>query len=72
MEQTLIRLLKLGYDLNDFYVITIHPEHYDNEVILQGHNTPERLLKYTQLGYSFKVVSIGLEASNNKIKINLT
>ena len=72
MEKTLIRLLKLGYDLNDFYVITINPAHYAEEITLQGHNTPEKLLKYTQLGYSFKVVSIGFQAENNKIKINLT
>jgi hypothetical protein len=72
MEQKLIRLLKLDYDLDDFYVITITPDHYPEEITLQGHNTPEKLLKYTQLGYSFKAVSIGFEAVNNKIKINLT
>jgi hypothetical protein len=72
MEKALIRLLKLGYDLDDFYVITINPEHYPEEITLQGHNTPEKLLKYTQLGYSFKVVGIGFQAEKNKIKINLT
>jgi len=72
MEQTLIRLLKLGYDLNDFYVITINPEHYAEEITLQGHCTPEKLLKYTQLGYSFESVSIGFTCIKEKIKINLT
>jgi hypothetical protein len=72
MEQTLIRLFKLGYDLDDFYVITINPDNYAEVITLQGSNTPEKLLKYTQLGYSFKAVSIGFEAVNNKIKINLT
>ena len=72
MEQTLIILLKLDYDLNDFYVITFHPDYCPEEITLQGRNTPEKLLKYTQLGYSFKVTSVALEAENNKIKINLT
>lgn len=72
MEQTLIRLLKLGYDLNDFYSITINPDYYPEQITLQGHNTPEKLIKYTQLEYLFKDNSISLQAVNNQIKITLT
>lgn len=72
MEQTIIKLLKLNYDLDDFYSITINPEGYSNTICLQGNFTPEKLSKYTELGYSFKVASIGFQAFNDKIKINLT
>jgi hypothetical protein len=72
MEQKLIELLKLNYNLDDFYSITINPDYHDRQITLQGHNTPEKLLKYTQLGYSFGNYHIGFTASNNKITINLT
>ena len=72
MEQTLIRLLKLNYNLDDFYVISINPDYHDREITLQGHNSAEKLLKYTQLGYSFKPDGVSLTATNNKITINLT
>lgn len=72
MEQRIIRLLKLNFNLDDFYSITLNPEHYAEEITLQGHCTPEKLLKYTQLGYSFESVSIGLSCTKEKIKINLT
>jgi hypothetical protein len=72
MEQTLIRLLKLNFDLDDFYSISIHPEHYPAEIVLQGHPTPEKLLKYTQLGYSFISSDNGKFSSTiNKISITL-
>ena len=69
MEQRLIRLLKLNFNLDDFYAITLNPEHYAEEITLQGHCTPEKLLKYTQLGYSFESVSIGFTCIKEKIKI---
>ena len=72
MEQKLIELLKLNYDLDDFYSITINPDYHDRQITLQGNSTPEKLLKYTQLGYSFGTYHIGFTASNNKITINLT
>jgi hypothetical protein len=72
MEKKLIELLKLNYDLDDFYAITINPDYHDTQITLQGHNTPEKLLKYTQLGYSFKPDNFGLTASINKTTINLT
>jgi hypothetical protein len=72
MEQRIIRLLKLNFNLDDFYAITLNPEHYAEEITLQGSCTPEKLLKYTQMGYSFQSVSIGVTCTKEKIKINLT
>lgn len=71
MEQTIIRLLKLNFNLDDFYSITINPEHYAEEITLQGTCTPEKLLKYTQLGYCFESASLGFSCIKDKIKINL-
>ena len=72
MEKTIIRLLKMDFNLDDFYAITFNPEHYPEEITLQGTCTPDKLLKYTQLGYSFENVSIGFTCTKEKIKINLT
>lgn len=71
MEQRLIRLLKLDYDLDDFYSITLNPEHYPEEITLQGTCTPDKLVKYTQLGYSFSNNDNGFTCTKEKIKINL-
>jgi hypothetical protein len=72
MEETLIKLLKMDFNLDDFYSILINPKHYPEEITLQGHSSPEKLLKYTQLGYSFTNSHIGFSCTKNKIKINLT
>jgi hypothetical protein len=75
MEQTLIKLLKMNFNLDDFYSITINPEYYPEVMTLQGDNTPEKLLKYTQLGFSFETNHFSsqcLTAIKEKIKINLT
>lgn len=71
MEQTLINLLKLNFDLDDFYSITIHPEHHPERIFLQGHPTPEKLLKYTKLGFTFSGDEDKLVATNNRIRITL-
>ena len=71
MEQTIIKLLKLNFDLDDFYVITFNPSFYQEEITLQGNCTPEKLLKYTQLGYSFESNTNGFTSTKEKIKINL-
>ena len=71
MEQTLIRLLKMNFNLDDFYSITMNPEWYPEVLTLQGDSTPEKLLKYTQLGFSFTTTHC-LTATKEKIKINLT
>ncbi len=72
MEKTIIKLLKLNFDLDDFYSITINPEFYPEEIILQGHNSPESLLKYTKLGFSFIVGDNNrFVATKDKIRITL-
>ena len=53
MEQTLIKLLKLNFDLDDFYCITIYPDYQAEQLLLQGRPSPEKLLKYTKLGFVF-------------------
>ena len=72
MEQTIIALLKLNFDLNDFYSITINPEHYPEVITLQGHNSPESLSKYTKLGFSFTIGDNDrFVATKDKIRITL-
>lgn len=71
MEQTLINLLKLNFDLDDFYSISIHPEYHPENVLLQGTPTPEKLLKYTKLGYDFTMENDKLVATKNRIRITL-
>ena len=53
MEKTIIDLIKLNFDLDDFYSITIHPNHYEETTLLQGNPCSEKLLKYTKLGFVF-------------------
>ncbi len=72
MEQTLIRLLKLNFDLDDFYSITISPSNYPEQITLQGWGTPETLLKYTKLGFTFDNNGSRLESNVNKVRIVLT
>jgi hypothetical protein len=72
MEQILIKVLKLNFDLDDFYSITINPEHYPEIITLQGHPSPEKLLKYTNLGFSFSTGDNNrLVATKDKIRITL-
>jgi hypothetical protein len=71
MEQILINLLKLNFDLDDFYSITIHPDYHPERIFLQGKPTPEKLLKYTKLGYAFIGDEDKLVATNNRIRIIL-
>lgn len=71
MEKTLINLLKLNFNLDDFYAITINPDFYPESVTLQGHSNPEVLSKYTKLGYSFVSNDNGFTATKDRIKINL-
>jgi hypothetical protein len=72
MEQILIKVLKLNFDLDDFYSITINPEHYPEIITLQGHPSPEKLLKYTSLGFSFSTGDNNrLVATKEKIRITL-
>jgi hypothetical protein len=69
METNLIQLLKLGLDLDDFFAITIYKE----DVRLLGFNKDEKLVKYSKLGYEFKLTpSNHLEANKNNIVITLT
>jgi hypothetical protein len=70
MEQIILRLLKLNFDLDDFYSITINPEHYPEVITLQGSPSPEKLLKYTKLGFSFGTGdNARLVATKDKIRI---
>ncbi len=72
MEKTIIELLKLNFDLDDFYNITIYPNYHAEEVILQGKPSPEKLLKYTKLGFAFtNGDNDRLIATKNKIRITL-
>lgn len=70
METTLIRLLKLGYNLDDFYTITFwNSGEYD--IVLQGYLTNEKLVKYMELGYQFEKHQNGFLAINNRVRIVL-
>lgn len=71
METTLIRLLKLGYNLDDFYTISFwNSGEYD--IVLQGDLTNEKLVKYMNLGYEFnKRENTGFIAINNRVRIVL-
>lgn len=71
MEQQVLRLLKLNFDLNDFYVITLHPNHYGHEIVLQATQSPELLFKYTNLGFAFEKDDSGFIADKDKIRIVL-
>ncbi len=72
MEQTLIELLKLNFDLDDFYSITINPAYFPETITLQGHPTPEKLFKYTKLGFSFDIgENDRCVATKDKIRITL-
>ena len=73
MENYLIELLKKDFDLNDFYVINIYNTDFNSDYIqLQGFNSPEKLYKYTQLGYEFKSQNEWVVAKKGNIKITLT
>ena len=74
MENHLIDLLKQNLDLNDFYSITIWKNDMDGHHInLQGNNTPELLLKYSNLGFEFKLTNgTWFKATKNKFIITLT
>jgi hypothetical protein len=71
MEQTLINLLKLNFDLDDFYSITIHPDYHPDNVFLQGKPSPEKLLKYTKLGFDFTMDNDRFVAKKDRIRITL-
>ena len=69
METQLIQLLKLGLDLDDFFAISVYKE----EVRLLGFNEADRLVKYSKLGYEFKLTGNNhLEANKNNFIITLT
>lgn len=68
METTLIRLLKLGYNLDDFYTITFW-DSGEYDIVLQGNFTNEKLVKYMELGYKFEKYLSGFLAINNRVKI---
>ena len=70
METTLIRLLKVDYNLDDFYTITFwNSGEYD--IVLQGNLTNEKLVKYMELGYQFEKHQSGFLAINNRVRIVL-
>jgi hypothetical protein len=69
MEKTIIRLLKLNFDLDDFYNISINPDYHAENITLQGHPSSEKLLKYTNLGYAFTKGENRLVATKDKIRI---
>ena len=72
MEKTLIGLLKLNFDLDDFYNISINPDYHTENVTLQGLPNSEKLLKYTKLGFVFISGDNGrLVATKDKIRIIL-
>ena len=71
MEQTLINLLKLNFDLDDFYSITIYPDYHADNLFLQGKPSPEKLLKYTKLGFYFTMDNDRFVAKKDRINITL-
>ena len=71
MEQTLINLLKLNFELDDFYSISIHPEYHPEKVLLKGTPSPEKLLKYTKLGFDFTMDNDKLVATKDRVRITL-
>lgn len=74
MENHLIDLLKENLDLNDFYSITIWKNDKDGHHInLQGNKTPENILKYSNMGFEFKLNNGNwFKAIKNKFIITLT
>ena len=77
MEKYLIELLKQPIDLDDFYVINFYSnDYYGEHIHLQGHNSPEVFLKYSQLGYVFKAddnkANEWFRAQKGNISITLT
>ena len=72
MEKALIGLLKLNFDLDDFYNISIFPDYHTENVVLQGQPSSEKLLKYTKLGFVFiSGDNDRLVATKDKIRIIL-
>lgn len=53
MENKLISLLKLGYNLDDFYNVTIWNSAGDYDIALQGYFSNEIVIKYMNLGFEF-------------------
>jgi len=67
MNEQLFKLQKLGYDLNDFYAITI----YVDKITLQGHLDKSKKDKYKALGYDF-ICDDYLQSFKDGIDITLT
>ena len=70
MENQIEKLLKLGLDLNKFYVISL----LSNEIQLQGHATGSLINDLIKLGYelNYDKESNWLEYRTNNLKITLT
>lgn len=68
--KTLIELSENGYNLNDFYVISI----YADKINLQAHLTTEKELYYRNMGHHFEPVEghTFIESTVNNICVVLT
>lgn len=65
MENKIIELIKLNFDLDDFYSISIRK----NQISLQGNIVDQNIIKYTKKGYVFDFKNDRYIANNNGIEI---
>ena len=65
MEKKIIDLIKLNFDLDDFYSISIR----NSQITLQGNVVDENIIKYTKKGYVFDFQNDRYIANNKGIEI---
>lgn len=71
MEQKLIELIKMGFDLDKFYAIHFWSHGLDSTQI-QGRIEDNEISEYVKLGFEFKFENDMYIAQKNNIKIVLT
>lgn len=65
MEKKIIDLIKLNFELDDFYSISIR----NSQITLQGNIVDENIIKYTKKGFVFDFQNDRYIANNNGIEI---
>ena len=69
MEQKIINLIKLNYNLDDFFAITVYDKMETN---LHGYYTDEKYAKYSQMGYDLKLDNLHFTGTKDNITITLS
>jgi len=69
MEQKIINLIKLNYNLDDFFAITFYEKAETN---LHGWYSDEKYAKYSQMGYDLKLNNLHFTGTKNNITVTLT